>query len=56
MIRDTTQEIVLETKGSSNNKSNKKRHHAHTAKNDEPTMKRIREERVNSSSDEEHVL
>ena len=43
-------------KGSSNKKSNKKRNHAHTAEDDEPTTKRFREERVDSSSDEEYVL
>ena len=42
-------------KGSSNKKTNKKRHHAHTAEDDEP-RKRTREERVDSSCDEEYVL
>ena len=38
-------------KGSPNKETNKKRHHAHTAKDDEPTIKRLREE-TDSSSDE----
>ena len=42
----------LGNKGSSNKKTNKKRHHANTAEDGEPTKKRIREERVDSSSDE----
>ena len=50
MRRDTNPKIV--PKGS----SNKKRHHAHTVEDDEPTMKKFREERVDSSSDEEYVL
>ena len=43
-------------KGSSNKKLNKKIHHAHIVEDDEPTMERIREEKVDSSSDEEYVL
>ena len=43
-------------KGSSNKKSNRERHHVHIAEDDEPTKKRIREERVDSSSGEEYVL
>ena len=43
-------------KGSSNKNSYKKRHHAHTAKDYELAKKRFREERVDSSSDEEYVL
>ena len=38
-------------KGSSNKKSNKKIHHAHTTEDDEPTRKRTKEEGVDSSSD-----
>ena len=41
--------------GSFNKKSNKKRHHAHTAKDDEPKIKRFKEE-TNYSRDEEYVL
>ena len=37
------------------NKSNKKRHHAHTTEDDEPTIKRLKAE-IDSSSDEEYVL
>jgi len=43
-------------KGSSNKKTHKKRHHAHTIEDDEPARKRTREERVDSSSDEEYVI
>ena len=43
-------------KGSYNKKLNKKIHHDHTIDDDEPTMKIFREERVESSSDEEYVL
>ena len=43
-------------KGFSNKKSNKKRHHAHTAKDYELAKKRFREERVDCSSDEEYFL
>ena len=41
-------------KGSSNKKSNKKRHHTHTAEDDEPTNKIFIEERKYSSSDKEY--
>ena len=43
-------------KDSSNRKSNKKIHHAHTVEDDEPTTKRFKEERIDSSSDEEYVI
>ena len=43
-------------KGSSNKKTNKKRHDPHTVEYDEPTRKKTREERDDSSSDEEYVL
>ena len=36
-------------------KGNKRRHHAHAAEDDEPSIKRIRQE-SESSSDEEYVL
>ena len=37
-------------------KGNKIRHHAHTAEDDEPSIKRVKEESEDSSSDEEYVL
>ena len=37
------------------NKQNKRRHHAHAAKDDEPSTKRIGQE-IDPSSDEEYVL
>ena len=37
-------------------KGNKRRHHAHAAEDDEPSTKRIKQESVDSSSDEEYVL
>ena len=40
----------------SNKESKKKRNHAHTIEDDEPTKKTIREGRVDSSSDDEYVL
>jgi len=46
----------LRNKGSFNNKSNKKIHHAHTTKDDEPMNKRFSEEKEDFSSDEEYVL
>ena len=42
--------------GSHNKKGNKKIHHAHTAKDDEPPRKRVKEESEYSSSNEEYVL
>ena len=54
MRRDITLEIVPRKKDPK--RSNKKIHHAHNAEDDEPTRKSIREERVDSSSDEEYVL
>ena len=41
-------------KGSQKKKNYKRRHHAHIAKDDEPSIKRVKEE--DSSSDEEYVL
>ena len=44
-------------KGKSHKKrGNKRRHHAHDAKDDEPSTKRIRQESDDSSSDEEYLL
>ena len=40
-------------KGSSNKKTNKKRHHAHITEEDEPEMKRTKKDYV---SDEEYVM
>ena len=37
-------------------KGNKRIHHAHTAEDDEPSIKRIKQESDDSSSDEEYVL
>ena len=42
--------------GSHKNKDNKRRHHDHTAENDESPRKRVKEESEDSSSDEEYVL
>ena len=43
------------TKGTQRSKGNKRRHHSHATKDDEPSTKRIRQE-SDSSSDEEYVL
>ena len=44
-------------KGKSHKKrGNKRRHHAHAVEDDEPSIKRIRQESDDSSSDEEYVL
>ena len=37
-------------------KDNKRRHHAHTAEDDEPPRKRFKQETKDSSSDKEYVL
>ena len=37
-------------------KGNKRRHHAHATKDDEPSIKRVRQESDDSSSNEEYVL
>ena len=43
-------------KGFLNNELNKKIHHAHTIEDDEPTNERFREEKEDSSIDEEYLL
>ena len=42
--------------GSHKKKGNKRRHHSHTVEDDEPRIKRVKQESEDSSSDEEYVL
>ena len=49
--RDFARDSARNKSNSHKNKGNKRRHHAHAAKDDEPSTKRIRQE-----SDEEYVL
>ena len=42
--------------GSQNKKNYKIRHHDHATEDDEPSNKRVKQEREDSSSDEEYVL
>ena len=49
-------ECPINKGGSHKKKGNKRRHHAHVAKDVEPSKKRVKQESEDSSSDEEYVL